>query len=613
MYDTFMTFHERKCKVKKAKRITALLITLAMALTLTATTPLTAHAAEAKPDIPYDEPYHEPHNTPPTPNTVSVSVTAETFFSFTPNATGYWTFAASNINNSSPQFTVRNHYGHILGTRGQIITLHLVEGAPYVIHAGCWMMATGDSHGSFTMTVSVSDEFVMPVIHRPGPTVIPGEGGYFSGYDDIFYSFIPNTSGLWELLIVTEDYDLLYLSVTDWDNNDIVILFDAEPQFHGTVRLTAGVEYRIRGWVEWDTAYSIYIRPAEYFIPWFDWEWLFDALTEEGFVLDLENEKTAIAPYGGGFEVEMAASFTFTPDETGPWSFIAESDAADLFIILTDTYGSFFTWGDLWWNNLHLIKELTQGVEYVVYIAFYESDNVNITFIVEPYEEIDWDDWDWDWYDDIDDIWQYIRIPAAGGYTTVDINSSFLFSPAATGSWTINLTNMSWRGLSIRDYTSSFFVNERDTAAISIHLAAGNEYVIDTGDAGWGGTSILSISPTYQIRLSSTVYSAYRRVAQETEFTFTPNQTGYWVIYTFNRVGATDPYLWLLDAEGNVLAQDDDSGEGLNALIKIRLEAGTEYTIRAGYFAGSGDYMLAVRKAGSMTERELVVLEPPAL
>jgi len=171
---------------------------------------------------------------------------------------------------------------------------------------------------------------------------------------------------------------------------------------------------------------------------------------------------------------------------------------------------------------------------------------------------------------------------------------------------------MMWGNLSISDASGSFRVSERDTPVISIHLAAGHEYIIDTGWGNFG--SILSVSPTYQITPPGTITSMYRRVVRETEFVFTPNHTGYWVIYTFNRTGATDPYLWLMDANGNIIAQDDDGGEGLNALIKIYLEAGTPYTIRAGYFAGGGEYTLAVRKAGATPpERELVVLQPPAL
>src|SRR5262249_55481308 len=40
-----------------------------------------------------------------------------------------------------------------------------------------------------------------------------------------------------------------------------------------------------------------------------------------------------------------------------------------------------------------------------------------------------------------------------------------------------------------------------------------------------------------------------------------------------------DAYLVLLDAKGNVLGEDDDSGDGTNARINVPLAAGTYYVV----------------------------------
>ena len=42
-----------------------------------------------------------------------------------------------------------------------------------------------------------------------------------------------------------------------------------------------------------------------------------------------------------------------------------------------------------------------------------------------------------------------------------------------------------------------------------------------------------------------------------------------------------DRSLYLLDTDGNVVVEDDDSGGGLNSLIAHRTETGGEYTIIA--------------------------------
>ena len=430
------------------------------------------------------------------PNTTSVFVTGETSFSFTPNVTGYWTFEATHIYDMHPHFRVFNHYGHQLASRSDIITLHLVEGVPYVVDVSCWMRGDfADGNGSFTLVVSVSDEFIPPTSPRLEPNEIPGSGGHSEGYDDIYYIFTPDTCGLWEILIDVDDAELVYFSITDWDSNEIAFVYDPIPGFHGTVRLVSGVEYRLRGWVEWDHAYSIYISPAEEFIPWFDWEWLFELMDEVGLTVDLESDETIIPPSGGSFEVDGARSFTFTPEETGPWFFTADGGSADMIVILTDSYGSFITLDEVWWGwGMHFIKELSQGVEYVIRFAPFAYSTGSVTFTVTSYEGIEWpeddDTWDWEWQ------WQEERIPSGGGFTVVDLDTMYLFSPEFTGSWTIDLTYMPWGGISIRDESSSFRISAREVPSISVHLAAGNEYVIDTGEAGWRQIAILNISPT---------------------------------------------------------------------------------------------------------------------
>ena len=67
--------------------------------------------------------------------------------------------------------------------------------------------------------------------------------------------------------------------------------------------------------------------------------------------------------------------------------------------------------------------------------------------------------------------------------------------------------------------------------------------------------------------------------------------------YSFSLTGTTlsDPYLYLRNAAGSVLASDDDSGPGLNALITYRpTTTGAYYLDARALGTGTGNYSLAV-------------------
>jgi hypothetical protein len=61
---------------------------------------------------------------------------------------------------------------------------------------------------------------------------------------------------------------------------------------------------------------------------------------------------------------------------------------------------------------------------------------------------------------------------------------------------------------------------------------------------------------------------------------------------------ALDPFLRLLDPAGNLLAEDDDGGDGLNARIIFRAPATATYQIVARSFGAAcvGDFTLEVKE-----------------
>jgi hypothetical protein len=60
--------------------------------------------------------------------------------------------------------------------------------------------------------------------------------------------------------------------------------------------------------------------------------------------------------------------------------------------------------------------------------------------------------------------------------------------------------------------------------------------------------------------------------------------------------GLWDPYLYLFDAQGTVIASDDDSGEGLASLITITLDAGTYYLGAAAFSGLTGTQRVQLRE-----------------
>jgi len=544
----------------------------------------------------------------------SVTIREETFFSFTPNVTGYWTFVTSNrTDDAFPFLQVTNHYGHVLATdwgsgpdNNAIVKLHLVEGAPYVVHAGFdW-----GAQGRYTLTVFVSEEFVRPERYVAMPEAIPGEGGEVSGYDRIFYSFVPDTTGFWEFNATTDGW-FFEIDITDSRGNLIVLnLDDEELEFNATALLVADQEYTINGWVSWDAAYTLSVWPTDTFEPWIDWDWL----AQWDVNLDLNAVRTVIPSTGGGNLVETTTHFSFTPETSGLWTVDISDGEFDIFVFITDSYGSTMTLAESGWWDDWITLYLLEDVEYVIWVSSFWRDSFFMNLVITPYEEMVWDEWEWDTDWDEEMEWG-TRIPSTGGYFPLEFENWFLFTPEEMGSWTIEISTegRGWNDLTVSDASGSFWINEWDTGTISMHMAAGVEYFIDAWSSWDNVGAVLQVSPTYVLRPHGNARIS-RRVVQEMEFSFTPGETGYWIISTSNARGDTDPFLWLLDAYGNIIADDDDGGEGLNALIKVYLEAGTSLVIRAGFFAGAGEYTLNVRMAGGeQTRRELVVLTPPPL
>ena len=87
------------------------------------------------------------------------------------------------------------------------------------------------------------------------------------------------------------------------------------------------------------------------------------------------------------------------------------------------------------------------------------------------------------------------------------------------------------------------------------------------------------------------------RVVGATEYSFTPNASGYWEMRTTDN-GSSDPYLQLRDSMGELIMYDDDGADDNNSVIVVWLDGGVKFEIDAGFYSDddSGGYTLTVRR-----------------
>ena len=82
------------------------------------------------------------------------------------------------------------------------------------------------------------------------------------------------------------------------------------------------------------------------------------------------------------------------------------------------------------------------------------------------------------------------------------------------------------------------------------------------------------------------------RADGDTEFEFTPAESGQWEIFTSDNEG--DPMLTLFDERGNIIDENDDYDYGLNARIVADLNAGVKYSIKVEFWGDEGTCTLTV-------------------
>jgi len=405
--------------------------------------------------------------------------------------------------------------------------------------------------------------------------------------------------------------------------------FDFSPDTIFTVHLVKDIPYEIVIEADWsrnDIQITGTISYSETAHPWVPLEEI-----EDAYGIDLQDEFLRLVT--GQQELQGGQLFSFVPPESGQWSFTMSDFAPQDWnpqLILTDRYISFTvsSWAWRTGDDPEVSAFLAEGFEYLLFVIdnnilstdvlLYEG---GFTLRVEPYNFVLPNQTSTRTPPpppppvtpvppQVPEL-PYITVAPTGGRHEVPANTGFTvfsFIPAVTGTWVIEAGPDTFPVI-VRDGSRSFFAEGR-RGTVTINLAAGVEYFIEVEARREDG--VLLVSPYNELHHFVPGIEIMRTVIRETDFSFIPSESGVWVIETFSSWRA-DPYLWLLDAAGNIIAEDDDSGGSLNAFIKMRLTAGEEYTIRAGFYGGSvGIYTLYVDML-RMTEPEIPRLASPSL
>lgn len=100
------------------------------------------------------------------------------------------------------------------------------------------------------------------------------------------------------------------------------------------------------------------------------------------------------------------------------------------------------------------------------------------------------------------------------------------------------------------------------------------------GDGASGGAAVQPASGTLPAD------GGQVRVNGITRYDMTPETSGYWSFRTSECIRDDDPMITVFDPAGKVIAEDDDSNWELNALVFVKLEAGSLYTIEVSFYDG---------------------------
>ena len=468
-----------------------------------------------------------------------VFVRGQTRYSFTPDRSGIWQFITSD-NSGDPYLELYGQDGEIIaydddGAVGlnSLIVINLDAGSTYVLDAGFYGVGTG----SYTLSVSMAQNV------RIGENSISGAGTHI---------FTPDRTGLWSFQTSNSVGDP-YIFLNELDGRMIGYDDDSGGGLESllVLPLTAGTPYRV--------SISYYER-----------------LGSSTLTISFVNA-VALPTAGGSVRVNNFTAYSFTPNRTALWEFSTQNNTGYPYIIIHDSTG-------------RIISDFSEGSGYATaYGAAYLEAGETYYVIVGFYETLG---------DCTLSISVAANLPPSGGNTSIGGTITYSFTPNRSGIWTFQTSGENDPYILIVDSDEWFVGYDDDSgddfnAFLNVPLIVGETYFVHVGYYSEATGCTLSVSSVPAVPMNGEGGSF--RVNNATVYTFAPNQSGTWEFATHDNYG--DPCLWIYDAGGSLIEENDDYENDLNSFISISLNAGTTYTIIAGFYSNShGSYTLRVSR-----------------
>ena len=290
--------------------------------------------------------------------------------------------------------------------------------------------------------------------------------------------------------------------------------------------------------------------------------------------------------------------FSYSPSDTAKIKFSSKDNDKEIYFRLYDENMKLLD-SKIGNPNFELTRVLKGETQYYLYAEYWNGETGSFNIIAKKTEI------------------ESLNYPSGSSVKIENEGETkwFSFTPSATstlkfmtsGDTKVKNFRLYDKNLNKINWTFSSNIN------INIPFTAGELYYFEIGYDLWKDTG------DFNVWLERTSYSAltlgeYTRLTVSNAgdvgfFRFTPART---MIASFASFSPHDTYGYLYDAQMQLLAEDDNSGSGMNFIINYKLEAGKTYTLASHYHGTNsnrtGNYSVRVSEI-SFTPLDLAVSE----
>ena len=320
-------------------------------------------------------------------------------------------------------------------------------------------------------------------------------------------------------------------------------------------------------------------------------------------------------PYSINDAYNNPVKLKFVPDTTGTYIFASSDRTGDPYAELLDSeLNSIATGDDEDGYNFKITAELVAGKTYYILLKDYmQEESYKVTVTMDGAGGGD---------DSIDVL--VLDTPVTVTGADADATKKLKFTPEETGTYVFTSSaNTGDPRAYLYDSDDNQIAEDDDGGTevnfrISAQLTAGVTYVLEVYDLDGSSESFdvtvtkLDLSSIEAIVLDTPVTVTGADTDTRKQFTFTPEETGYYSFTSSDNTG--DPRAWLYDSDNNQIAENDDGAGNYNFHVVAKLTAGVTYFLEVYDLDGSDEsFVVTAEKYTAMTGTVNALVTAPAL